>query len=268
MLFSDLDLARKLERAEAAANARHVEARAQSSPQVNACWIDVGGTYAMFDGVGSPCTQTFGLGLFDPVTEQHLDQLEDFFTSRGADVFHETSPMGGPALLPLLGGRGYRPIEYTSILCRPLKSAIDAPSSSVRVRLIEPGEEALWARIAAEGWREHAEVADLIHDLALVSALRKDGASFLAEIEGRPVATGSLCLHEGVAVLAGASTVPEERKQGAQNALLAARLRYAAENGCQLAMMGALPGSASQRNAQRNGFQIVYTRVKWGLVKS
>ena len=62
------------------------------------------------------------------------------------------------------------------------------------------------------------------------------------------IAAGMLGIHEGVALLAGASTVPAARRQGAQSALLAARLRYAAEHGCDLAMMGALPGSASQRS--------------------
>jgi hypothetical protein len=28
-------------------------------------------------------------------------------------------------------------------------------------------------------------------------------------------------------------------------------------------MMGALPGSASQRNAERQGLRIAYTRAKW-----
>ena len=32
-----------------------------------------------------------------------------------------------------------------------------------------------------------------------------------------------------------------------------------------LAMMGAAPGSASQRNAERHGFRIAYTRIKWRL---
>jgi predicted acetyltransferase len=68
-----------------------------------------------------------------------------------------------------------------------------------------------------------------------------------------------------VALLAGASTIPESRRQGAQLALLDNRLRYAAEQGCDLAMMCALPGSASQRNAERQGFRIAYTRIKWRL---
>jgi hypothetical protein len=29
--------------------------------------------------------------------------------------------------------------------------------------------------------------------------------------------------------------------------------------------MGAAPGSASQRNAERQGFRIAYTRIKWNL---
>jgi len=85
----------------------------------------------------------------------------------------------------------------------------------------------------------------------------------LAEQDGKPIATAGLNIHNGVALFAGASTIPEARKQGAQRALLESRLRYAAESGCDLAMMCAEPGSSSQRNAERQGFRIAYTRVKW-----
>jgi hypothetical protein len=68
-----------------------------------------------------------------------------------------------------------------------------------------------------------------------------------------------------VALLAGASTIPAAREQGAQLALLNSRLRYAAEHGCDIGMLCAEPGSASQRNAERHGFRIAYTRIKWQL---
>ncbi len=74
-----------------------------------------------------------------------------------------------------------------------------------------------------------------------------------------------LFVYNGVALLAGASTVPEGRRQGAQLALLNARMRYAVEHGCTIAMMGAVPGSGSQRNAEKNNFRIAYTRTKWHL---
>jgi hypothetical protein len=102
-------------------------------------------------------------------------------------------------------------------------------------------------------------------DMARVSAEMPDGHSFLAELDGQPIASGALSVSEGVALLAGASTVPEGRKRGAQLALLDGRLRYAAGQGCDIAMMCAQPGSASQRNAERQGFRIAYTRLKWRL---
>jgi len=40
-------------------------------------------------------------------------------------------------------------------------------------------------------------------------------------------------------------------------------MRYAHEHGCDLAMMVAEAGSESQRNAERQGFRVAYTRVKW-----
>lgn len=59
-MFADLALARRLERAEAHANARFVEAWARAYPDSGATWIDVAGAYGMFDGVQSPTTQSFG----------------------------------------------------------------------------------------------------------------------------------------------------------------------------------------------------------------
>ncbi len=52
---------------------------------------------------------------------------------------------------------------------------------------------------------------------------------------------------------------------GCRGALLRERLRYAFDHGCDLAMMVAAAGSDSQRNAERKGFQIAYTRIKWRL---
>jgi hypothetical protein len=104
-------------------------------------------------------------------------------------------------------------------------------------------------------------------DFGRVGTARSEGLSFLAELERQPIATGALSICEGVALLAGASTIPEARKQGAQLALLDSRLNYAADRGCDLAMMCAAPGSSSQRNAERQGFRIAYTRIKWHLAR-
>jgi hypothetical protein len=266
--FSDVHLARRLERAERDANARFVEARAAVQPAVGARWIDVNGTYAMFDGVSSPCTQTFGFGLFALPAEGDLDAIERFFAARGAPVFHEVSPMADPGHIAMLTGRGYQPAELSSVLYRAISTAADAgerpgPASSAVVRQVGADESHRWADTLAAGWSDVDGAGQMVGELARVMATRPDIALFLAEMDGRAIAAGTLSICEGVALLAGASTIPPARRRGAQSAILAARLDYAARHGCDLAMVVAAPGSSSQRNAERNGFRIAYTRTKW-----
>jgi GNAT superfamily N-acetyltransferase len=265
--FADIDLARRLERTEAQGNVNFVAARAEAFPDVGAQWIEVAGGYAMFDGAGSPLTQTFGVGVFQPISAAELDQLEEFFQSRGADVLHEVCPLADSSVFTLFGERGYKPIEFSNVLYRPISPDLRlhaARNEQIEVRVNERDESELWTQTSLEGWSEFPEYADFFRDLAKVFAHSK-GPLFLAEMDGRPIATGAMTIHGDVALLAGASTISDARRQGAQLALLEERLRYAAARGCTVAMMVALPGSGSQRNAERHGFRIAYTRTKWQL---
>jgi GNAT superfamily N-acetyltransferase len=262
--LSDIALSRRLESCEGKTNAAFVEARARLRPESGATWIECAGAYALFDGVGSPLTQTFCLGLFATPAAADLETIERFFDERGAATVHEVSPMASPETLALLAARGYRPVELTSILFRPISIATDSTNARVRARIASAEEVDLWSDTAAEGWREFGELSAFMRDIGRVSASSDGMTPFFAELDGHAVGTGAVAIHDGVAILAGASTIPEARKQGAQRALLEARLRHAAEHGCDLATMGASPGSASQRNAERQGFRIAYTRIKWG----
>jgi hypothetical protein len=69
-------------------------------------------------------------------------------------------------------------------------------------------------------------------------------------------------IRKRLAVLGGASTLPTFRRRGLQTALQHARLKLAARDGCDLAMTITQPGSTSQRNAERRGFCVAYTRCK------
>jgi Acetyltransferase (GNAT) family len=267
-IFSDLDLAQRLERAEAYSNAKFVEARARVFPESGARWIEVAGTYAMYDGASSPVTPTFGLGLFQPITSSELEEIESFFKERGAPVSHEVSPLAGLPLSALLNERGYQPVEFTSVMYRPLQGSVDltpSPNERIRVRLVGQDDQELWAQTATKGWSESVDLSDFLLELGQISPHRENGVSFLAELEGQTIAAAALSISAGVALLAGACTIPAGRKQGAQLALLDSRLRYAAEKGCDIAMMCAEPGTPSQRNAERHGFRIAYTRTKWRL---
>src|SRR5580765_3745339 len=216
--FADLTLSRRLERAEALGNARIVEARARLFPDSGSTWIEVAGARAMYDGASAPTTQTFGLGLSQPATDADLDAIEAFYTERGAPVFHEVSPLADAGLPALLARRGYRPCEFTSVLYRPIDRAglkacttpenvVQAfrPASvelaSVAVRLIEKGEEEIYAHVSAEGWSEFG-VGDFVQNMARLSGQVEGQRLFLAEIDGVPVAAGALGLADGIAHLA------------------------------------------------------------------
>ena len=156
-MICDLALARRLEHAEGTANARFVEARARIAPQSGAQWIEVAGAFAMFDGPTSPCTQTFGLGLFQMPSAADMERIESFFRDRGAPVFHEESPLADPALLDLLNSRGYRPVELSSVMFLPLADRPPAPPvPGIVVRIAGENERDLWARTSTDGWRDDA----------------------------------------------------------------------------------------------------------------
>lgn len=272
MIHADHSLSQKLERTEARSNAAFVETRARISPELGASWIDVGGAYAMFDGIASPLTQTFGLGLFDKISDSDLAKIEDFFSARGATVCHEVSPMAEASLIPLLNKRGYQPNELSSVLYKLIDNNTQFPAATnpqIDTRIIKPDEEDVWAKTSALGWASENEgFYDVIFELGMISAKCPTGFPFIADLNRQPIAAGMLFIIDDVALLGGASTIPEYRGQGAQNALLEARLQCAAKHGCKIAMMCAAPGSQSQRNAEKHDFRIAYTRIKWQLLRS
>jgi GNAT superfamily N-acetyltransferase len=268
---TDHALASRLERAEARANVASIEARAAAEPHVGAQWIDVDGTFAMFDGPRSPLTQTFGLGMSAAPTPGALDEIESFFSSRDADTMHETCPLADSSLLRILPDRGYRPIEQSTVLYQPVSAATDAmpePDLGLTVRLLTVEESSMWATTVSHGWSDTPELSQFMLEFGRMYASAAGMISFIAEWDGQPAAGAALSIQNGVAVLAGASTIPEFRGRGLQAALLRARLAHGARVGCDLAMMVAAPGSGSQRNAERRGFRIAFTRTKWALAQS
>ncbi len=271
-IFSNKPLSQKIERAEACSNADFVESRAKLFPESGADWIKVAGVYAMFDAIDSPTTQTFGLGLFDEITDVEMDKIEAFFTERDALVIHEVSPLADPAIFPILNKRGYQPIEFTNVMYQEIDSSnsfVPPQNSQIKTRIIDKNEVDLFAEISTKGWiNEMPEYAEQMLEFSRIGASADGAIPFIVELNTEPIATGTLYIYDDVAILAGASTIPAQRKRGAQTALLEARLRYALENGCSIAVMDAMPGSQSQRNAEKNGFRIAYTRTKWQLKNS
>lgn len=260
----DLRLSQKLEHAEGLASRRYIEAKRRVFPTSEATWCEIAGAYALYDTAQSPLTQSFGLGIHVAATDDDLEQIERFFVQRGAAVSHEISPLADPSLLGQLHHRKYYPIELTSVLYRSIDDGwLIESNPAIKVRSIEPDEQAAYSTMCAAAWQLPAEYAGFFDEMGKISAQNEYAKSFVVELNGKPIGGGSLWLSDDVALIAGDCTLPEARRQGGQLALLAARIEYAREHGYKLMMMCAQPGSSSQKNGQRAGMHIAYTRIKW-----
>lgn len=267
-LFADINLARRLEGLDAVGGVEYGRAHARLFPQSGATSIAVAGGHATYAGIESPITQAFALGLFGEVTAAEINELEDFYRSRRAPVDIEVCPLADGSLVELLSTRGYRPIEFSNVLVRALLPLDEEKASAgqhddVRAREAMPDEEQLWAQTVAHGFVETTDVSPPMRNIFLTAFHTAGTHCFVAEQNDTIIGGGSMSIRDRIAALAGASTLPDYRKRGAHGALLDYRLRFAAMRGCELATIMTLPGSASQRNAERHGFQVAYTRTKW-----
>jgi GNAT superfamily N-acetyltransferase len=267
MKFVDMELARRLELAghpdwtDDGTQGPDIPTRGRAE----SARITVGGGIAEFRGINSPVTQAEGLGLNGPVSEEDLERLEGFFRSRGSAVFTEVCPMADQSFIEALGKRSYRVIEFSNMLMREISEheKFPPPAPDVTIRPAELGESRLFAETVSRGFSEHFEPTD-----ELISTIQEffTGVGltpYLAFLDGKLAGGGTLGIRKRVAGLFGTSTLPEFRKRGIQSALIAARLEIGRSAGCDVAMSITLPASGSQRNLERQGFRVVYTRTKF-----
>jgi GNAT superfamily N-acetyltransferase len=260
MSFAGLDLARRLEAAEALNGVECAEAQRLLDPAVGATVRQVASGSAIFVGAQSPLTHAVGLGMHGAVRPEELDRLEAFYRARGATVTVDLCPLADASLLELLGSRGYRTTEFMNMLIRPFPGSQIAPPE-VPIRLANDGEEDLWARTVGRGFLEKEPLTSEEMDVGRNIFHMPSSLCYVAFAGNQPVAAGAMAVHSGLATLFADSTIPGFRGIGLQSALIRERLRVAFANGSDLAAASTLPGSVSQRNYERNGFQVAYTKA-------
>ena len=91
--YTGLELARRLEAAEARLGAACAEAQQRLHPETGATVLEVAGGFAIFVGVASPLTHALGLGMRGLVRAGEIDRLEEFYRARGAKVTVDLCPL-------------------------------------------------------------------------------------------------------------------------------------------------------------------------------
>lgn len=262
-----LELARRIELGEAQAAVETAEAFEQSGPGSGAAVELIAGGFAVYCGANSPVTQAVGLGLDGPVSDEEFERLENFYRTRNEPVRVETCPLADPSLIEHFGKRNYRVTEFSNVMARPIDRDSSehwpAPALGVSVETATREQLELWTLTVAQGFAEIYPVTQELLEVMKMFASGANATCYLARVDGKAAGGATLTLRNGVAGLFGASTLPAFRGRGVQTALLHARLARAAEAGSDLAVCLAQPGSISQRNVVRQGFQVLYTRVKF-----
>ena len=264
IILSDKKLAVRLETAEALNQVEYAKAYNLVGLEPEAAYKKIGSGYAVFAGVDSPLSQSFGLGLDGEVSDDEVDELEAFFKDRGAAVNVEICNMADMGLIQKLIGRGYTVSEFSHVLVRPITpdDAFDV-EGDYTIRKVQDDEIDTFSRVVAEGFVESGMAQDALIEVFKVVFRQANCTCFAAINNGEAAGGGAAMIQDGVAELGGASTLPAHRNIGIQTGLLRKRLSFGASKGCDLAMVTTLPGTTSQRNVQRQGFQIAYARTKF-----
>lgn len=275
MLLATTTLASRLERAEA--DTASAFGRGAAGHGADLLVHPIGGTVAVHGGPGQPFNKLAGLG-FAPLDEADVARLEAAYDARGADLRVEQSSLADPAVASMLTRRGYVLAGYENVLGLALTPAVVSGfaregdrARAAGIAIARTTDTAAWIRTASEGFL-HPDAFDgpPPTDVFPRDAMERIFADFsgadgcvlyLARRDGDIAGGGALRIVEGLAQLAGASTLPPHRRLGVQSALLRARLVDAARTGCDLAVVTTEPGSKSQANVQRAGFTLLYVRA-------
>jgi len=269
-LFCDTALARRIERAETGLIADTSRAT-QARTGVEGFLIPLAGGLASFAEPDSPFNKVVGLGFDGVPSAGELDVVEKAFADRGAPTQVELAHLAESAIGELLSDRGYRLESFENVLGLALDGDDPEPITppGIEVRRSTADELDAWVAVVADA-STHPDTQGLPwHDefpREAVENAERDfaaagGTRYAAFRDGVLAGGADFRITDGIAQLAGAATAPAHRRHGVQSALVAARLADARAAGCDVAVIVTQPGSTSQQNAQRRGFDLLYTRA-------
>lgn len=264
MQFVDKALARRFEACEEMPQVLYARAFQRLRPEIGAAEQEICGGHMSFAGVGSPIGRATALGLDRSFMPEDLDRVERFYGSHRAPAQVDLCPLHDPAVFEMCKERGYRIAELNNVLYRRLdpKENFPDPPEGCAIRRGRPEEaEELGAIVERAFFPEGAPDA---YKNLLTPLYQMEGAlTFAAEVRGTAVAcgVGLLIPEHRIFAICGAGTAAEFRRRGLQTVLLRARLASAAQAGCEYAVVVTQGGSASQRNCERLGFRVAYSKV-------
>ena len=254
--MNDVTIARRLERAEARNVLGCAQARAEwHGFEHSHKWI--AGGQAIFAGYWTHLTQAVALGISGPIETPDVHRVSDFFRDRYA-IPTANVPHCMPWVRAALATGGYRELGGVNVVARP----ITADDATLWQPEVEVGvNEESWIRACSQGFRQKDDVESADLEIGAAAA-RCEGAIRLQVCTDNEIAgTAAFAAYSNVGMFFADSTRCQFAGRGVQSSLIRARLAHARRLGCDIATAQVAPGSGSERNYLRHGFQVLYTRV-------
>lgn len=254
-MHADAPLAKRLERAGAGIARDCVAAHRRLFPMSEATSLDFCGGVAAFLDEASPLTQIKGGGMEEAVREEDLEAVEQFYAERACPVSFVLTPFAHDALFTYLSRRGYELGGFENTLVRLITEA-DAIEADPHVETAGARE---WAGALAESFFDSVTPGAI--ELGRVLHALPTSQSQVIKVDGLIVAAAQVDIRDGLATLQCDGTIRRYRSIGLQKKLIRSRLSRAADAGCDLATADTQPGSVSQQNYEKMGFQVAYTKI-------
>lgn len=264
MSFIDHETAYRLELCHAMRSYYYAEAYSRLRPEAPVEMVQLGGGVVMYRSPGSDLNRAMALGFSPEDALRVIEQVEDYYRQRGEPACFEVSPLAERAFFKTLCRRGYQLDGFLNVLaCRiPSQVAEIAPPPGVVVRRVAPEEGERWIETVAKGWEEVGLTWQDELEFTAPNFYSRIAECYLAWVDGEPAGGGGMYAYQGAVELGSASTRPAFRRRGVQTALLLRRLHDAQAAGYDLALATTRPGSDSQRNLERIGMRVAYTKVR------
>jgi GNAT superfamily N-acetyltransferase len=264
MHFVDKALARRLESCEEMPQVLYARIFKETRPEIGAAEEEICGGHMVFAGLGSPIGRATGIGFDRPLTSEDVDRIEQFYRERTAPSQVDLTPLHGPEVFEMFKERGYSIAELNNVLYRKLDPAEEFPPPPDHCQIRRsPMEEAGFAGSIVEGAFFPDGAPEAFRGLITPLYQMENALPFVATIDSKPVAcgTGLVIPEHRVFALCGAGTLTAYRGRGLQTALLQARMKAARDAGCEYAVVVTQGGTRSQRNAERLGLRVAYSKV-------
>jgi GNAT superfamily N-acetyltransferase len=210
--------------------------------------------------------RSIGIGLYYPITEEHLENIIQFYENAGVNRFMvQVSPAAEPDNYDSIFNKmGFTHHNNWAKFYKRIENKPPDADTNLTVDELMLSETETFDKIINDSF-EFGRVSEVL----FTQTFKRPGwKHYLAKENNKPIAAASMFVCGKYASLAIAGTLPDERGKGAQKELITRRINDAHNLGCEFVVVETAEDkpekpSYSNRNMKYFGFEQAYLRPNY-----